>query len=322
MLACVYSINTLLFSVQLRLLSILKRMNAYSIDLQPDLFKVYQTGELKNLDSLSSMKQCQLQETLRLRDMIYSKQFRRFVGELTMCGADALTETVDCSVNIYGHRGHLLCHDDVIGTRKVSYILYLTNPDDAWTEEDGGGLELFPLIQEIEKKRKRESLNSNLKSGDPANDPIVVLMPTFGTMVLFTVQPGISFHAVAEVLTDSKPRMSISGWFHGKAPPENDEKASRRQLVQNIKTVSAVDMDDRDVMTLETRWIGANELAPLPGYINDEDIHHLSAWIRPEYLTIDMISKLREKFEEETCFHLHKFLVSKVFCKSSIHRIR
>jgi Rps23 Pro-64 3,4-dihydroxylase Tpa1-like proline 4-hydroxylase len=28
---------------------------------------------------------------------------------------------------------HLLCHDDVIGTRCVSYIIYLTDPDDEWT---------------------------------------------------------------------------------------------------------------------------------------------------------------------------------------------
>ncbi len=34
--------------------------------------------------------------------------------------------------------GHLLCHDDVIGTRRVSYIVYLTDPDEKWTDADGG----------------------------------------------------------------------------------------------------------------------------------------------------------------------------------------
>ena len=38
---------------------------------------------------------------------------------------------------------HLLCHDDVIGTRRVSYIIYMTDPDDPWVEEDGGSLELY-----------------------------------------------------------------------------------------------------------------------------------------------------------------------------------
>ena len=40
---------------------------------------------------------------------------------------------------------HLLCHDDVIGTRRVSYIIYLTDPDDEWLKDDGGALELYPL---------------------------------------------------------------------------------------------------------------------------------------------------------------------------------
>ena len=40
---------------------------------------------------------------------------------------------------------HLLCHDDVIGTRRVSYIIYLTDPDDEWEERDGGALELYPI---------------------------------------------------------------------------------------------------------------------------------------------------------------------------------
>ena len=34
--------------------------------------------------------------------------------------------------------GHLLCHDDVIGTRRVSYIVYLTDPDEPWRADDGG----------------------------------------------------------------------------------------------------------------------------------------------------------------------------------------
>ena len=33
----------------------------------------------------------------------------------------------------------------VIGTRCISYIVYLTDPDDGWTEEDGGALELYPV---------------------------------------------------------------------------------------------------------------------------------------------------------------------------------
>ena len=53
-----------------------------------------------------------------------------------------------CSTSFFWCAGcHLLCHDDVIGTRRVSYIIYLTDPDDEWRQEDGGALELYPIDQ-------------------------------------------------------------------------------------------------------------------------------------------------------------------------------
>lgn len=45
---------------------------------------------------------------------------------------------------MHAYGGHLLCHDDVIGDRRVSFIIYLTDPDEGWTEADGGQLELYP----------------------------------------------------------------------------------------------------------------------------------------------------------------------------------
>lgn len=50
-----------------------------------------------------------------------------------------------CSIHQSYEGCHLLCHDDVIGTRRVSYIIYLTDPDEEWLKEDGGALELYPL---------------------------------------------------------------------------------------------------------------------------------------------------------------------------------
>jgi hypothetical protein len=41
-------------------------------------------------------------------------------------GAGELSGQTDCSANVYPRTGHLLAHDDVIGKRKVSYIIYLT----------------------------------------------------------------------------------------------------------------------------------------------------------------------------------------------------
>lgn len=32
---------------------------------------------------------------------------------------------------------------------RVSYIIYLTDPDEPWTQEDGGSLELYPLVEGV-----------------------------------------------------------------------------------------------------------------------------------------------------------------------------
>jgi len=41
-------------------------------------------------------------------------------------GCGELSDQTDCACNIHPFGGHLLCHDDVIGNRRVSYIIYLT----------------------------------------------------------------------------------------------------------------------------------------------------------------------------------------------------
>lgn len=50
-------------------------------------------------------------------------------------------------MNSYKEGCHLLNHDDVIGTRMVSYILYMPLPlDEPWKPEWGGALELYPTV--------------------------------------------------------------------------------------------------------------------------------------------------------------------------------
>jgi Rps23 Pro-64 3,4-dihydroxylase Tpa1-like proline 4-hydroxylase len=65
---------------------------------------------------------------------------------------------------------------------------YLADPDDGWTEEDGGALELYPV----------ES------PGIPAVDPTTCVLPAWNSMVFFTVQPGKSFHSVQEIFAEDK----------------------------------------------------------------------------------------------------------------------
>ena len=183
---------------------------------ETDLFKVYQTGDLANIDTDNPAHQKAMKNTIQLRAALYSAAFRKFVQKLTGC--EHLIDKTDMSCNVYKQGGHLLCHDDVIGTRCVSYIIYLSRPEKKWQPSDGGALELYELDSE----------------GVPRDAPSLCLPPEFGALVLFAVVPGQSFHSVAEVLS-STDRLSISGWFHARQPPpEAETMASLAQLKRSF----------------------------------------------------------------------------------------
>ena len=138
------------------------------------------------------------------------------------------------SVNSYTKGCHLLNHDDVIGTRRVSYILYMPIPHfTVWQKEWGGALELYPTKQGPDGEPEPESA------------PSKSIPPSWNQFIFFEVQPGKSFHSVEEVVVggegeDGSQRLSISGWFH--AAQEGEEgytpepfpvaKSSREQLVR------------------------------------------------------------------------------------------
>uniref|UniRef100_A0A8H7N9Y2 Prolyl 4-hydroxylase alpha subunit domain-containing protein n=1 Tax=Bionectria ochroleuca TaxID=29856 RepID=A0A8H7N9Y2_BIOOC len=117
---------------------------------ETDIYKIHQSGDLANLDGLDDESLSKLPSLKRLRDAIYSETFRNYVSHITNCGPLSGKKT-DLAINIYTPGCFLLCHDDVIGSRRVSYILYLVDPDTTWKPEWGGALRLFP-VQEIEGK--------------------------------------------------------------------------------------------------------------------------------------------------------------------------
>jgi hypothetical protein len=70
------------------------------------------------------------------------------------------------------------CHDDVISTRKLTFVLYFADPDEEpWQKKEGGGMEVY-------------------REGDHA--PAAELLPDFNSALLFGVEPGKSWHAVRE----------------------------------------------------------------------------------------------------------------------------
>lgn len=138
----------------------------------------------------------------------------------------------DMSVNTYTKGCYLLNHDDVIGTRRVSYILYMPLPyGKPWKPEYGGALELYPVVQ---------------GTAEPQPTPTKSIPPSWNQFIFFEVQPGRSHHSVEEVVVGQGPdghqRLSISGWFHAAQPGEPGYveekdlrvKSTREQLVRRL----------------------------------------------------------------------------------------
>uniref|UniRef100_A0A672NZX1 Prolyl 3-hydroxylase OGFOD1 n=1 Tax=Sinocyclocheilus grahami TaxID=75366 RepID=A0A672NZX1_SINGR len=150
-----------------------------------DLYKFQQS------DDLGERKEDHISQ---IRSVIFG-EFRVWLSEVLQVDLEA---TVDISCAKYEHTDVLLCHDDELEGRRVAFILYLVPP---WEVKDGGTLDLF--------------------STDEHCQPVSVvksLLPCWNSLVFFEVSP-VSFHQVAEVLSEEKCRLSLSGWFHGPSLP-------------------------------------------------------------------------------------------------------
>lgn len=252
---------------------------------ETDLFKMLQTGDLVNMDKLDAESAAKLPNLLALRDAIYSPEFRQFVTDVTGCGD--LSDQTDCACNVHPIGGHLLCHDDVIGDRRVSYIVYLTDPDEPWQAEDGGALELYPEAPHAPHT--------------PDVIPTATVLPVWNSMAMFTVQPGRSFHSIQEVFVADKPRMSIQGWFHAPRPPGDAALATLQQL-----QARAGEDDVGDYAQFNSKGEGA----PLSTSddVTDDDLALLVRWVNPAYLGEDAAAKVQAKFEEDGSVQLVNFL--------------
>eukprot|EP01041_Mallomonas_annulata_P012573 gene12573-26479_t len=272
---------------------------------ETDLFKVFQSMDFGNIDANDMSVSSNMQELLSLRDAIYAPEFRAFISEITGCGE--LTDRVDCAANAYVNGCHLMCHDDVIGNRRVSYIIYLSDPDDPWLPEDGGYLELYPLDH---------TFGTAATQGVPSTTPTALVPPKFNTMAMFNVLPGCSYHAVQEVFVRDKPRLTIQGWYHGPCPPEGSDMASLKQILHKGN-------DDRPFIPIP-QIINNNNNTDVNNVDNDSDddikegesamkmvMAHktaLSRWINPIYLQDDAIKKINEGFCKDSSLLLHDFL--------------
>ncbi|TRM67887.1 Oxoglutarate and iron-dependent oxygenase degradation C-term-domain-containing protein [Schizophyllum amplum] len=262
---------------------------------ETDIYKVKQTGDLASLNYLTPDQISLLPNLLALRNALYSPKFRSFIRSATGCGPLSGSKQ-DMSVNSYTKGCHLLNHDDVIGSRRVSYILYMPIPNyQLWQPEWGGALELYPV---------KETATGQL---EPEPVPFRTIPPSWNQFIFFEVQPGRSFHSVEEVVVggegeDGRERLSISGWFHA---AQEGEEGYTPELASDIKS-------SREQLTsthTEFKTYPEESATPMPDtQLADEHVAFLSEFLNPVYLQPRTMNALAGRFVEESSLELHSFL--------------
>ena len=204
------------------------------------------------------------------------------------------------AINVYTPGCHLLCHDDVIGSRRVSYILYLTDPDVAWKEEWGGALRLFST--------KSFQDENGEKTKTPSPDFTKVIPPAWNQLSFFAVQPGESFHDVEEVYhAESKEqlekeggriRMAISGWYHipqigedGYVKGAEEKWGANSSLMQLQGNPDRYDFPQSKPITVKVPSEPTEEKE-----LEEADLDFLLKYMSPTYLTPDTLEQVAERF--------------------------
>ncbi|KAK3052269.1 putative component of NuA3 histone acetyltransferase complex [Extremus antarcticus] len=284
---------------------------------ETDIYKIHQSGDLANLDGLPASALEKLPSLLKLRDALYSYDFRQWLSTVTVAGALSGKKT-DMAVNVYVPGCHLLCHDDVIGSRRVSYILYLTDPDIPWQAEWGGALRLYPTEEMEDESGKVFKV--------PKSEWTQIIPPAWNQLSFFAVQPGESFHDVEEVYHRSageseadggRVRMAISGWFH--IPQEGEEgfepgleeklaeKSSLKQLQGKADQFDEPQDYWHDPIPY-THLSDTNSDEGTPDDLSEKELEFLLHFMTPNYLTPDTVEELNEIFTEESTLQLSNFL--------------
>lgn len=291
------------------------RENVQFTPKETDIYKIHQSGDLANLDGLDDESLAKLPSLLALRDAIYSETFRNYVSGITGCGPLSGKKT-DMAINIYTPGCYLLCHDDVIGSRRVSYILYLTDPDTPWQAEWGGALRLFP-IQEIKNKDGEVAKT-------PLPDVVKVIPPAWNQLSFFAVQPGESFHDVEEVYhaetkeqlekEGGRVRMAISGWFH--IPQLGEDGYIEGEEERNAKNSGLMQLQGNPAQydAPQALPVAVKDPKGSDAEFEESDLEFLLQYIAPTYLTPDTLEQVSEHFEENSSITLADVL-SKKFSK-------
>ncbi|TVY38160.1 Prolyl 3,4-dihydroxylase [Lachnellula subtilissima] len=280
---------------------------------ETDIYKIHQSGDLANLDGLDDGALEKLPSLLRLRDAMYSSSFRKYVAGITGSGELSGRKT-DMAINVYTPGCYLLCHDDVIGSRRISYILYLTDPDIPWKEEWGGALRLYPT---------KTFEDGGEKTITPSPDFTKVIPPAWNQLSFFAVQPGESFHDVEEVYhaankeqlekEGGRIRMAISGWYH--IPQIGEEgyiKGAEEKWGANSSLMQLQGNPDRyDFPQSQTITVEAPKEDNEDKDLDEDDLTFLLKYMAPTYLTPDTMEQVTERFLALSSVELDSLLSNK-----------
>ena len=304
--------DTLLRNIRAEILE-----NVHFTPKETDIYRIHQSGDLANLDGLDDEALSKLPSLLRLRDALYSPAFRKYISTITNSGELSGRKT-DMAINVYTPGCYLLCHDDVIGSRRVSYILYLTDPDIPWQKEWGGALRLYPTT------RAKEGGKFN-KTPSPYFSKI--LPPAWNQLSFFAVQPGESFHDVEEVYhannkdhlekEGGRIRMAISGWFHipqigeyGYIEGAEEKLGENSSLVQLQGKADQFDFPQLLETAAESPFKGTDDAE-----LEVTDIDFLLKYLAPTYLTPDTMQQVADHFTEQSSVTLDCILSEKFSTK-------
>lgn len=288
--------------------------NVHFTPKETDIYKIHQSGDLANLDGLEDEALSKLPSLLKLRDALYSPAFRKYIATITNSGELSGRKT-DMAINVYTPGCHLLCHDDVIGSRRVSYILYLTDPDTPWQEDWGGALRLYPTS--TSKSEKGDITKT------PSPDFSKSIPPVWNQLSFFAVQPGESFHDVEEIYhagnkeqqekEGGRIRMAISGWYHipqigedGYVEGEEERSAAKSSLDQLQGKAGRFDFPQERLTPVES--IG--QKGQLFG-LEESHIDFLLKYMAPTYLVPDTIDQIAEHFTDQSSVTLDGLLSKK-----------
>lgn len=283
--------------------------NLNATEKETDLFRFFQTSDIaprieveqkgtrktkrRKTEGTSGEKNVPKSALAEMTDMFASEEYRGLCADITQCGV--LSERVDLSAQIYAQGGHLLCHDDVIGTRMVSFIYYLSDPEGDWTAEEGGALELYPP-------------HPTGPRGTPAIAPEKEILPLADSLVMFVVEPGVSFHAVREVLGE-RARVSIQGWLH--APSLQETKSFEQRSVATLQQIlqnSGVGGSDNAVRADSNGDAAESHSDTVEKSLSKADIAYLSRCISAEYLKEESMEQVANQFADSSYAVLGQFL--------------